>query len=111
MRKPCKNWSGFTIIDGPGKVFVSVNNGYLKTGYSNLNEALPKLLRCIDSDGRREWVWGATEIPVPELREMFPNAVVQHYQKLRKDVRIPTVLSRPTPVERHPSAGVSTRAA
>ncbi len=103
MRKPCNNWKGFTFIDGPGKVSVQINNGYLKTGYSHLNEALPKLLRCMEIDGEREWVSGATETPLPELRGMFANAVVQHYQKLRKNAETLCSKALPTRPERRPS--------
>lgn len=87
MTKPCRDWKGYTFMDGLGKVTVQTRNGYLSTGYSRTNEALPAFLRCFEAPGpdgkpRRHWTEGVSEMRVPELDDMFPNAVVHHYRKI-----------------------------
>lgn len=99
MQKPRDDWEGFTVIDGFGKVVVRINNGYLETGYRNLNDAFPTLLRYMDSNGLREWVSGANETPIPELRGMFPNAVAQYYHGLLKNMAATSVKISPTSLE------------
>lgn len=87
MTKPYQDWSGYTIVDVHGKVAVQIRNGYLSTGFSRMNEALPNFLRCFETSGKdgkpsRRWTAGVSEIHVPELDGKFPNAVVQHYWKI-----------------------------
>lgn len=83
--KTSPNFSGYTLMDGMGKVAVLVRDGYLSTGYSRVNECLPSLIRCYGEGPKRQWVYGALSFPIPELDGMFPNQVVQHYRKLAKE--------------------------
>lgn len=90
MPQLAKNWTGHTLIDGPGKVEVRVRNGYLSTGFPSVNQALPDFLRCyeVTEGGKsvRKWVSGLSEKHVPELDGVFPNQVVQQYhQKARAE--------------------------
>lgn len=85
MPQLAKNWTGHTLIDGPGKVEVRVRNGYLSTGFPSVNQALPDFLRCyeVTENGKpvRKWVYGQSEKHLPELDGVFPNQVVQHFHK------------------------------
>lgn len=88
----CKDWSGYTLMDGMGKVTVQIRNGYLSTGYKTATDALPAFIRCYESagsDGKsvRKWVHGISETSLPELDGMYPNAVVQHYRKLAREAQ------------------------
>lgn len=88
----CKDWSGYTLMDGMGKVTVQIRNGYLSTGYKTATDALPAFIRCYEesgSDGKtvRKWVHGISETPLPALDGMYPNAVVQHYRKLAREAQ------------------------
>lgn len=81
--EPSPNFTGYTYIDGIGKVKVYVrDNGRLSTGYSRVNEALPLLIRCCGEGKNRRWYHGALKLRIHELDGVYPNQVVQHYRKI-----------------------------
>lgn len=91
-KRLCKDWSGYTLMDGMGKVTVQIRNGYVSTGYDHVTKTLPPFLRCYEhpgSDGKkvRKWVSGPTETHIPELDDMYPNAVVQLYRKKAREAQ------------------------
>lgn len=84
MLKPSNDWTGYTLMDGIGKLTVMIRNGKLSTGYQRVNDLLPPFIRCMGEKERR-WVFGMTGIPIPELDGMFPNQVVHHYHKKARE--------------------------
>lgn len=91
-KRLCKDWSGYTLMDGMGKVTVQIRNGYLSTGYDHVTKTLPPFLRCYEHPGNggktvRKWVHGVSETHIPELDDMYPNAVVQLYRKKAREAQ------------------------
>lgn len=114
----CKDWSGYTLMDGMGKVTVQIRNGFVTTGYEHVTKNLPPFLRCYEhpgSDGKpvRKWVHGVSETHIPALDGMYPNAVVQLYHKKAREEREAkeAEAKRAEVPAASPYAGYSTRSA
>lgn len=90
-KRLCKDWSGYTLMDGIGKVTVQIRNGYLSTGYDYVSKTLPPFLRCYESavGGKtvRKWVGGVSETPISELDDKYANAVVQYYYGKNREAK------------------------
>lgn len=86
-----KDWSGYTLMDGIGKVTVQIRNGYLSTGYDYVTKTLPPFLRCYETavGGKtvRKWVGGVSETPISELDDKYANAVVQYYYGKNREAK------------------------
>lgn len=74
--KPAKDFTGYAVMDGLGKVQIMVKNGYISTGYKHLDRSFPTLLRQLEG---RIWVSGVTETVIDELRGFYPSQVVKFY--------------------------------